>query len=257
MALGFALAGTTNAVPLSNPTPTLHPLFTVVSRIPVSTASGVANATAGKFPSHKHTPDCEHNYNGKSNRTTDDGAHKSTTTEGKGHVTGGEYHDSESKGNPSLYPDLDATSLPPPPSGQAPQAHKHSGYNRDHPSHNNMTATDAAYLQPAYPVKINASADPSHTHTGDRCAHPSHHNGTNTTSDSHVKRSVVSEVDVTVCLGADCKARDLVTAMVDDSGKLVGIKGKNSNGVLSREDKGMSYADLARQMSGARIVGGV
>ena len=252
LALSIILAATTNAVPVLSPTATLHPLFTVVSRIPESTASGVANATAGKFPTHQHTPDCEHNLNGnRSNRTKD--AHNSNT-EDKGHVTEGEGHDAESIGNPSPYPDFVASSYAPPHSAQA---HNQTGYHCDHPSHHNMTATDATYDQPTYPEKVNASTDSSRTHTGDRCAHPSHRNGTSRASHHYDKRSTVPEVDVTVCLGTDCKAKKLVTAKVDDSGRLTGITAKNNNnGVVRRQDTGLSYEDLVRQTSGARIAGG-
>ena len=253
LALGITLAATTKAVPVLSPTPTLHPLFTVVSRIPEGTASGVANATAGTFLTHQHTPDCEHNLNGNHDSTTNP-AHNSITKD-KGHVTEGEGHDAESIGNPSPYPDFDASSYVP--LGSA-QAHNHPGSHCDDPSHHNMTATDATYDEPTHPDKGNASTASSHTHTGDRCAHPSHRNGTITASHNHDKRSMVPEVDVTVCLGADCKAREFIRAKVDDSGRLTGIKVKNSNnGVVRRQDTGLSYEDFARQMSGARIAGGM
>ena len=254
LALGITLAVTTKAVPVLSPTPTLHPLFTVVSRIPEGTASGVANATAGKFHTHQHTPDCEHNFNGDRHSTTNNHTHNSTT-EDKGHVTEGEGHDAESIGNPSPYPDFDTSPYAPPGSAQA---HNHTGYHCGHPSHHNMTATDATYDEPSHPEKVNASTDSSHTHSGDRCAHPSHRNGTSRASHDYDKRSVVREVDVTVCLGADCKATEHITAKVDDSDRLTGVTAKNSNnGVIRRQDTGLSYEDLVRQMSGARIAGGV
>ena len=253
LTLGITLAAITLAVPVLSPTPTLHPLFTVVSRIPEGTASGVANATAGKFPTHQHTPDCEHHLNGDRNSTAKH-AHNSTT-EDKGHVMKGEGHDAETIGNPSPYPDFDASSYAPPKSAQA---HNHTGYPCDHPSHHNMTAPDATYDQPTHPEKVNASTDSSRTHNGDRCAHPSYRNGTSTASDDHEKRSMVPEVDVTVCVGADCKATEHITATMDDSGRLTGIKAKNNKtGVVRRQDTGLSYEDFARQMSGARIAGGV
>ena len=259
LALGITLTAPTNAVPVLNPTPTLQPLFTVVSRIPESTASGVDIATAGKFPAHQHTPDCEHHLNGNRNSTTKY-AHNSTA-EDKGHGTEGQGHDAESIGHPSPYPDFDASSYAPPSSAQA---HKHTGYHCDHPSHHNRTATDATYEQPTYPEKVNASGDLSHTHTGDRCAHPSHRNGTRTANHDYDTRSMVAVVDGTVCLGEDCKARELehelelVGAKVDDSGRLNGTRAKNSDkGMIRRQDTGLSYEDLARQMSGARIAGGV
>ena len=253
LALGITLAATTNAVPVMSPTPTQPPLFTVVSRIPESTASGVGNATAGKIPTHQHTPDCEHNLNGNHDSRTND-THNSTTGD-KGHVTEGEGHDAESTGHPSPYGDFDASSYAPPHSAQA---HNQTGYHCDHPSHHNRTATDATYDQPTYPEKVNASEDSSHTHTGDRCAHPSHRNGTSRASDDYDKRSMVPEVDVTVCLGAGCEATELVRAKVDDSGRPSGIGAKNSNnGVVRRQDTGLSYEDFARQMSGAGIAGGM
>ena len=255
LALGITLAAPTNAVPVLNPTPTLHPLFTVVSRIPESTASGVGNATAGEFPAHQHTPGCEHSLNGNRNSTTKN-AHNSTA-EDKGHVTVGEGHDAESIGHPSPYPDFDASSYAPPGSAQA---HKHTAYHCDHPSHHNRTATDATYEQPTYPEKVNASRDSSHTHTGDRCAHPSHRNGTSRASDEYDKRSILPELDGTACLGEDCKARELelVRATVNGNGRLTGMRAKNSQQVVvRRQDTGLSYEDLARQMSGARIAGGI
>ena len=252
LALGFTLAATINAIPVLLPTPTLHPIFTVVSRTPTSTASGVANATAGKFPAHKHTPDCEHNHNGNHNSTIDHGHH--STTEDKGHITEGADHDAESQGNPSPHPNFDASSYTPPNPGQA---HNHTGHHCDHLSHYNNTATGAADDKPAYPEKVNASADSSHAHTGYRCAHPSHHNGTSTADPSYDKRSVVPEVDVTVCLGSNCEATELVTAQVDDTGKLVGMEAKNGNGVGKRQDMDLSFEEFVRQMSGARIAGGV
>ena len=66
---------------------------------------------------------------------------------------------------------------------------------------------------------------------------------------------------MSVCLDADCKAMELVTAKVDDSGRLTGISPKNSNNggirLIRRQDTGLSYEDLASQMSGTRIAGGV
>ena len=69
---------------------------------------------------------------------------------------------------------------------------------------------------------------------------------------------MVPEVDVTVCLGAGCKATELVRAKVNDSGRLSGVGAKNSkDGVIRRQDTGLSYEEFARQMSGARIAGGM
>ena len=256
LALGITLAAPTKAVPVLSPTPTLAPLFTVVSRIPEGTASGVANATAGKFPTHQHTPDCEHNLSGNRSSTSPIkvDTHNSTT-EDKGHVREGEGNDAESTGHPSPYPDIGSSSCAPPNSAQA---HNHTGYHCAYPSHHNRTATDATYDQATYPEKVNASRNSSHTHTGNRCAHPSHHNGTRTARHDYDERSMVPEVNVTVCLGAECKATELVTAKVDDSGRLTGIRAQNgNNGVVRRQDTDLSYEDIARQMSGARIAGGV
>ena len=258
LALGISLAAITVAVPVLSPAPTLQPLFTVVSRVPEGTASGVANPTAGKFPAHRHTPDCEHNLHGDRNSTADLAHH--STAEDKGQVTEGEGHDAESIRSPSPNPDSVATSYAPPHSAQA---HNHTGYYCDDPSHHhNLTATDATYDQPTRPEKVNASTDSSHTHHGDRCAPLSHRNGSSTASHNYnydKKRSMVPDADATVHLGVDGKATELVTtAKVDDSGRLTGIQAKgNSNGVVRRQDTGLSYVDLARQMSGARIAGGV
>ena len=255
LALGISLAAITVAVPVLSPAPTLQPLFTVVSRVPEGTASGVANPTAGKFPAHGHTPDCEHNLHGDRNSTADLAHH--STAEDKGQVTEGEGHDAESIRSPSPNPDSVARCYAPPHSAQA---HNHTGYYCDDPSHHhNLTAT---YDQPTQPEKVNASTDSSHTHHGDRCAHLSHRNGSSTASHNYnydKKRSMVPDADATVHLGVDGKATELVTtAKVDDSGRLTGIQAKgNSNGVVRRQDTGLSYVDLARQMSGARIAGGV
>ena len=250
LALGFALA-TGNAAPLSNPTPTMHPLFTVVSRIPESTASEVANATAGKSPNHKHTPDCKHNSNVNHNSTANPA--QNSTTEDKSHAMEGEDLGSQSLGDPSPYPGFNASSHDRP---HTVQAHNHTGCYRKDPCHSNSTATDAVYEKTAYSEKVKASGDSLHTHTGYRCAHPSHRNGTTTGDNSYDKRSV-SGIDVTVCLGAACKDSELVTAKVNDAGKLTEIETKNSKRIVRREDRAFSYEDLTRQMSGAHIAGGL
>lgn len=250
LALGFTLA-TTNAAPLSNATPILHPLFTVVSGIPARTASGEANATAGKFPHHKHNPECEHNYNVTHNSMTDP-AHNSTT-EGNSHATEGKDHSAQPMDHISPHPSFNASSYARP---HAVQAHNHPGCYRSHPPSSNTTATDAACDKTASSEKVNASADSLHAHSGYRCAHPSHRNGTTTRDHGYDKRSV-GEIDVTVCLGADCKRPELATAKVSDVGKLTEIEAKNSKGIVRREDTASSYKDVAEQMSGARIAGGV
>lgn len=251
LALGFTLA-TINAAPLSDVTPTLHPLFTVVSGIPARTASGVVNATAGKFPPHKYSPECEQKYSVNHNSTTDP-AHISTT-EGNSHATEGKGHSAQPMDHASPHPSLNASSYVRP---HAVQVHNHPGCYRSHPPSSNTTATDAACDKTAYSEKINASADSLHTHSGYRCAHPSHRNRTTITRDHDYDKRSVGEIDVTVCFGADCKRPELVTAKVNDVGKLTEIEAKNSQGKVRREDTAFSYEDVARQMSGARIAGGV
>ena len=104
---------------------------------------------------------------------------------------------------------------------------------------------------------MNGNSNSSHTHTGYRCAHASHRDGTSTAGRGHDKKSVMPEVDVTVCLGADCKESELVRATLDGAGRLLGIEAKNSTGKIRRRDQGFSYEDVARQMSGAQMAGGV
>ena len=228
----------------------MHPLFTVVSRIPASTPSGVANATAGKLPNHEHSPDCEHSYNAIHNSTTER-AHNSIT-EDKGHAT--EHDDDESKGYPSPYPGFNASSYAHP---HADQAHNHTGCYRDASSHPNTTATDVVYDKTAQPDMDTAGAESLRTHPGNGCADPLHRNGSSTVGHSYDKKSVGPEVNVTVCLEKDCKDSELVTAKVNEAGKLLDIEAKSSKGMVRREDTGFSYEDFARQMSGARIAGGL
>ena len=252
LAFGFTMAATTSAAPLSNPTPTIHPLFTVVSRIPASTPSGVANATAAKLPNHEHSPDCEHSYNANHN-STNERAHASTA-EDKDDATEGQGHDDESKGYPSPYPGFNASSYAHP---HAVKAHNHTGCYRNASSHHNTKATDAVYDKTAQADMADAGAESLRAHPGNGCAHPSHRNGNSTVGHSYDKKSVGPEVNVTVCMGRDCKDSELVSAKVNEAGKLVGMEAKSSKGMVRREDTGFSYEDFARQMSGARIAGGV
>lgn len=175
-----------------------------------------------------------------------------STTEGKSHATEGKDDSAQPMDHASRHPGFNASSYA---SSHAAQAHNDPGRYRSHSPSSNTTATDA---ETAYSERVNASADSLHTHSGYRCAHPSHRNGTNTTrrDDGYDKRSG-GEIDVTVCLGTDCKRPELVTATINDVGKLTKIAAKNSQGTVKREDTAYSYEGLARQMSGARIAGGV
>ncbi len=60
-----------------------------------------------------------------------------------------------------------------------------------------------------------------------------------------------------VCLGGDCKDSTEVTANLDGAGQLTGIEAKNSKGIVGRQDTELTYEDIARQMSGARVAGGM
>ena len=105
---------------------------------------------------------------------------------------------------------------------------------------------------------LNASAESTHQHTGYRCAHPTHHNGTIPTGHSYAKKSLSPRVDVTVCLGADCQESEVVTANINSAGDLTGMNVKDSKGtVMKRQDREFSYEDIARQMSGSLVAGGV
>ncbi len=251
--VGFTMGVITSAAPLTDPTPTMHPLFQVVSRIPVSTATGVANATTGKPSNHKHTPDCEHKSNANHTATTDD-AHKSST-EVTGHDGERQSHEATSTENLSPYPGVNASAYAHP---HAVQAHNHTGYNCNHTSQRKpTTASDGAYAQISTPGMLNTSADSSDTHPGHRCAHPSQLSRT-TAGRSYDKKSVVPEVEVEerVCLAGDCKDSTVVTANLDGAGELTGIEAKNSKRIASR-DTDFTYEDIARQMSGARVAGGM
>lgn len=209
LALGFALAVTTGAAPLTKLAPPMRPIVTVVSVVPASTATGVANVNAGEVPNHKHTPNCEHDYSAGHKKTIRN-AHNSTT-ENKDHATERKDDAAKATGNPSLYPSSNANSY----------THPHA-----------------------------------HSHTGYHCTHPSHRNGT-TAGHSYDKKSKIPRVDVTVCLGADCKDSKVVTANMNSAGELTGVDAKNSKRMVKRQDTEISYEDVARQMSGARIAGGM
>ena len=252
LALGLTLVTTSSAAPLLDPTPTKHPLFTVVSRIPASMATGVANGTAGKSANHKHTPDCEHNYHVNHNSTT--GHTANSTAEVKEDVREHKSHDANSTGDPSPHRGFNAGSFAPP---HAIQAHNHTDYSCTHPSHEQMTDTNAGSDEMGQQDKMNGNSNSPHTHTGYRCADASHRDGTSRAGHGYDKKSVVPEVDVTVCLGADCKESELVRAKLDSAGQLLGIEAKNSTGKIRRRDREFSYEDVARQMSGAQMAGGV
>lgn len=248
------MAATTNATPLLDPTATMHPLFTVVSRTPASTATGEANATTSKSPDHKHTPDCEHDYNVNHHNYTIHQAHNATT-ESEGHATEEANHEGKSKGHLSPYPGFNASAYAHP---HAVQERNHTGrYCNNHPSHHNTTATDATDAKMLHSKMLNTSKDSFHNHTEFDCTHPSHHNGTTTTiaEHGHEKKSVVPEIEVTVCLGTDCKDSELMTANMD--GKVTGVEVKNSKRKVRRQDTEISYEEVAREMAGARVAGGM
>lgn len=252
LALGFTLAATTSAAPMSQLTPTMGPLFTVVSRVPASTATEVANVTAGGLPKHKHTPDCEPDYSEKHNLTTHD-VH-SSTTEAKGDASEAKYLAAKAMGNTSSYLGFNASAYAYP---HSVQSHNHTGEYCNHHSQHNNTATGATYDKIIHPRMLNASAPSSPNHTGYRSAHPSHHNGTTTAGQSYEKKSLISRVDVTVCLGADCTDSKVVTANMNSAGELTDVDTKESKRVVKRQDTEITYEDVAKQMSGARIAGGM
>lgn len=290
LSLGFNLALTTSAAPLSQLTPTMGPLFTVVSSVPASTATGVANASPGELPKHRHTPVCEHDHSRKYNLTTNN-AHNSTAGT-KGLASEAEERAAKAMGDSSSYPGSNASAYAYPHSAQS---HNHTGDYCNHSSHGNTTATGATYDNIIHPRILTASGPSSPNHTGCRCAHPSHHNGTSANGEhkcgdknptvsspdethnhtdfhcthrshdngttgagrSYDKKSVIPRVDVTVCLGADCKDSKVVTANVDSAGEVSSVDAKNGKRVVKRQDAEMSYEDVAKQMSGARIAGGV
>lgn len=240
LGLGFTMAASVNAAPLPELVPSTRPLFTpVCCDIHASNATGVANGTSGESANHTHTPDCEHDYGGKHKITK---AHN-VTTEAKGHATEGKEHTAQVMGNPSPYPAFNASGYLHPHTGQV---HNHTGDYCKHPSHHNTTSTGATYDKIIHPKMLNASAESSHNHTGDHCTHPAHH-----------KKSVFPRIDVTVCLGAECQESKVVTADVDSAGTLMGMNIQNSKRIVEGQDREISYEDVARQMSGALIAGGI
>ena len=245
VALVFTLIATTTAAPLTNSIPSKQPLFTAVSPIPVSRATGVANATAGRFP--RLAPDCEDNYNSNHSRKTDHA--DNSTAEIKGHAAEHQGSDVPSMSDSSPSPGFNASSSQHP---HADQAHNQTGYHCNHTSHHNSTATDGAYDQISKSKMLNTSADSSHYDTGNRCAHPSHRNRTSS-KQSNDKRSVAAELDEMVCLGADCK--DGKTK----AGRWTGSGAEKSKGVTRGQDMKIAYEDMAREMemSDARIAGGM
>lgn len=221
----------------------MRPLFTVVSRVHASTATGVANFTAGEFPKHKHTPDCEHHYSAKPNITT---LHThNLTSEANGHAPQGKDDAAKTTGNPSPYPGFNASAYAHP---HAIQAHNHTKEDCNHPSHHNNTATSATYDKIIHPTMLNARADSSRNSPGHYIGTRTHHGGD--------EKSLIPRVDVTVCLGADCKDSKVVTANVNSAGDLTGVDAKDSKGMVKRQDTEISYEEVARQMSGAGIAGG-
>ena len=102
----------------------------------------------------------------------------------------------------------------------------------------------------------NSSDYPSCTHT-----HPAHHhNATPTVPQRTHKRDtlpLLPRVDVTVCLGADCKDTEIVTAELGSIGELEGIHTKDGTRMAKRQDTEISYRDVARQLDGAMIAGGI
>lgn len=240
IAIGFTLAVLSSAAPVSERAPARRSLFTpVCCQENASNNTGVANVTVGGFPDHKHNPDCEHEYN---------------TT--KGHATEGNDHATKTMGNSSPYQRFNASAYVHP---HAIQAHNHTGDHCSHPSHHNTTTTDATYDNQIHSKLLNASADSSHTHTGSHCPYPSHHNGSTTTGHSYDKKSVIPRVDITVCMGADCKDSTSVTANVNEAGEVTGVDARKSKSKRMGEgqDREISYEDVARQMSRGGIAGGV
>ena len=63
-------------------------------------------------------------------------------------------------------------------------------------------------------------------------------------------------VDVTVCMGPDCKESKVVTANVNSAGEVTGVEARNSRRIVKRRDTEIAYKDVVRQMSGGGIAGG-
>ena len=251
LALALTMTTITTAAPLTNSTQTMHPLFTAVSPIPASRVTGVANATAGRFP--HLAPDYEHTYNSNHSRKPDHA--DNSTTEIKEHIPEGKGSDGLSMSDSSPYPGINASSSQHP---HADQAHNHTGYHCNHTSHHNFTATDGAYDEISKSKMLNTSADSSHYETGNRCAHPSHRNRT-TSRQGKDKRSVVAELDETDCLGADRKDGKDVRAKMDKAGPGTGLGAEKSKRDARDQDMKIAYEDIAREMeiSDARIAGGM
>ena len=277
---GLTLAARTSAAPLSELVPDMRPLSTVVSSVPVSTATGTANITAGKVPDHKQAPNCEHSHNATHTTTGYDAQNMTSGSQGP---TKGYGDADKALGNPSPYPDFNASGYSHP---HAVLAHNHTGDYCNHPSHHNTTITDATYDTVIHPRMLNESASSSHNHTECHCVHPSHiynsththhaqvyngthnnsnsscthashHNGTGVAEHSDEERTLIPRVDVTVCLGADCKDTKVVTADLSSTGELEGLHAKDGKRMAKRQDTEISYEDVARQMSGATIAGGI
>lgn len=276
---GLTLIVYSSAAPLSELAPDMRPLSTVVSSAPVSTATGVANVTAGKVPDHKHTLNCEHSHNATHTTTGHDAQNMTSGTKGP---TKGYGRAARALGNPSPYPGFNASAYSHP---HAVVAHNHTGDYCDHPSHHNTTITDATDDKIIHPRMLNESASSLHNHTKCHCAHlyngththhaqefngthnignsscthTSHHNGTGVVEHSYTKKNtLVPRVDVTVCLGADCKDTTLVTADLSSAGEVEGVHAKDDGSRRAkRRDTDISYQDVVRQMSGATIAGGI
>ena len=269
---GLTLAAHSSAAPLSELVADMRPLSTVVSSAPASTATGIANITAGKVPDRKHTPTCEHSHNASHTTTTSHGAQNMTS--GTRGPTKGYGRAAKALGNPpSPYPGFNASAYSPP---HAVLAHNHTGDYCDHPSHYNSTITDATDGKMIDPRMFDARASSLHNHTKCHCAHPSHlYNGTHTrhacefngthnnsdydcTHTSHhngtgvpeysYKRdtTLVPRVDVTVCLGADCKSTKIVTADLSSAGQVEGVHAKDTKRMAKRRDTEISYEDVVR-----------
>ena len=66
------------------------------------------------------------------------------------------------------------------------------------------------------------------------------------------------EDDVRGCMGANCKnSLKAVTAEMVKAGKWTGTEAETSQGIARGQDTKMAYEDVARELSGARIAGGM
>ena len=277
IALGLTLAARTSAAPLSELAPDMRPIFTSVGSAPASTATGMANVTAGKVPDHKHTPNCEHSHNATHTTTSRDAQ---TMTSGTRGTAKGYGHAAKASGNPSPYPDFNASAYSHP---HAVSPHNHTGDYCNHPSHHNTTTTNATHDKMIHPRMLNASAGSLHNLTACHCVHPSHlnngshthhahephnttdhpcthHNGTAVPEHEHSyqKRTLTPSVDVTVCLAPDCSDTTVVSADLSSAGRLQGTHAKiGRQAAAKRLDMDVEYVDVARQMDGATIAGGI